>query len=78
METWILDELGLRFGTKDGLIYEYAGTSDSRIEAQWKSAVLTRNVNKISDTLWNYMTIHYSEDNSNGESYPTRNKLYWE
>jgi RHS repeat-associated protein len=58
--------------TKDGLIYEYGNTADSRIEAQGKTIPLTWNANKISDTKGNYFTISYEEFNANGESYPTR------
>ena len=58
--------------TKSGLIYEYAYTSNSRIEAQGRSDVMIWEVNKIIDTKGNYMTFTYTETNSTGEHYLTR------
>jgi RHS repeat-associated protein len=50
--------------TKAGLILEYGGTVDSRIEAQGKTSVLFWAVNRIADTKGNYLTITYTEDNA--------------
>jgi RHS repeat-associated protein len=56
--------------TKAGLIFEYGGTADSRIEAQGKTSVLFWAVNRIADTKGNYLTITYVENN--GEYRPSR------
>ena len=58
--------------TKAGLTLEYGMTEDSRMEASGKPDVLAWAVNKISDTNGNYLTVSYTEDNANGEHYPTR------
>jgi RHS repeat-associated protein len=50
--------------TKAGLIFEYGGTADSRIEAQGKPSVLFWAVNRIADTKGNYLTVSYVEDNA--------------
>jgi hypothetical protein len=47
--------------TKNGQIYEYGNTDDSRIEAQGKTVVMTWAVNRISDTLSNYIDFKYEE-----------------
>src|ERR1041385_8949335 len=61
--------------TKSGQIIEY-GRDDapnpdyhSRIEVQGKTSVRTYQVNKISDTKGNYLTVTYTEDNHNGDFY---------
>ena len=61
-----------RAWTKDGLIYEYAVTANSRIEGQGLSDVVIWAVNKISDTKGNYMNFTYYENNTTGESYITQ------
>ncbi|MDO8413505.1 MAG: FG-GAP-like repeat-containing protein [Gallionellaceae bacterium] len=58
--------------TKAGQIIEFGNTTDSRIEAQGKTDVRAWAVNKISDTVNNYMTISYIEDNTNGDYRPNR------
>ena len=58
--------------TKSGLILEYGGTDDSRIEAQGRSDVLFWAVNRIADTKGNYLAVSYIEDNANGEYRPDR------
>lgn len=58
--------------TKSGQVIEYGNTVDSRIEAQGKSEAISWAVNKISDTVGNYLTVSYFEDNTTGESYPTQ------
>ena len=58
--------------TKDGHILVYGNTTDSRLETQAGTAVITWAVNKLRDTLGNYMTFTYIEDNVNGDSRLTR------
>jgi len=61
--------------TKDGLIYEYGNTADSRIESLSASASTTARVwavNKVTDRHGNYLTFTYQEDGSpNGSYRPT-------
>ena len=56
--------------TKSGQILEYGNTADSRIEAQGKPDVRLWAVNKISDTVHNYLTIRYTETNADGSYTP--------
>ncbi|MCL5060983.1 MAG: hypothetical protein M1449_11225 [Candidatus Thermoplasmatota archaeon] len=58
--------------TKSGQIIEYGNTPDSRIEAQGKTEVMLWALNKLSDTVGNYLTVSYIEDNPNGQYYPDR------
>lgn len=58
--------------TKSGQIIEYGNTADSRIEAQGKTEVMLWALNQLSDTLSNYLTVTYIEDNPNGQYYPDR------
>lgn len=58
--------------TKSGQIIEYGNTADSRIEAQGKTTGAVWAVNKISDTKASYLTVTYTEDNANGQYYPSR------
>ncbi len=58
--------------TKSGQTLEYGNTTDSRIEAQGKMDVRLWAVNKISDTVGNYLTVSYIEDSVNGEYRPTQ------
>ena len=58
--------------TKSGQILEYGNTADSRIEAQGKSEVMLWALNRLADTVGNYLTVSYIEDNSNGQYYPDR------
>ena len=58
--------------TKSGQIIEYGNTADSRIEAQGKTEVTLWSLNKLSDTVGNYLTVSYIEDNPNGQYYPDR------
>ncbi|EJL83301.1 Insecticide toxin TcdB like protein, partial [Polaromonas sp. CF318] len=58
--------------TKAGLTMEYGNTADSRIEAQGKATVRVWAINKISDVKTNFMTFSYTEDNANGDFYPSR------
>ena len=58
--------------TKGGQIMEYGNTDDSAIEIEGVGATDIRvwAVNKISDTVSNYLTVTYNEDNANGEYTP--------
>ena len=58
--------------TKSGQILEYGNTADSRIEAQGKTEVMLWSLNKLQDTVGNYLTISYIEDTPNGQYYPDR------
>ncbi len=58
--------------TKNGLTYNYGNTTDSRVEAQGKAEVLFWALNRIEDSVGNYLTVSYSENNALSESYPTR------
>lgn len=58
--------------TKSGEEMEFGVTEDSRIQAQGKSAILTWAQNKVKDTVGNYFTISYYEDNAQGHFRPTR------
>jgi hypothetical protein len=53
--------------TKSGLTMEYGKTDTSRIEAPGKTAVRLWALNKISDTMGNYYSVTYDEDNANGD-----------
>ena len=57
--------------TKSGQILQYGKSTDSRIEAQGKSDVRLWAVNKISDTVSNYLTVTYNENNADGSYTPT-------
>ena len=50
--------------TKSGQIYEYGNTSDSQILAQGKTAVMVWAVDKISDTMGNYVAFKYTVNQS--------------
>ena len=55
---------------KDGTVWEYGNTDDSRIEPQNRNdVVLTWLVNKISDRDGNSIVFHYNENQSSGEWY---------
>ena len=58
--------------TKAGQIIEFGNTADSRAEAQGKTIAANWAVNKISDTVSNYITFTYFEDTANGEHRITR------
>lgn len=64
---------------KNGLIYEYGNSSDSRIESLNPSATTTPRtwaLNKVSDRTGNTMTISYQEDGSPAGSYRPSQVLY--
>ena len=58
--------------TKSGQILEFGVTPDSRIETQGKISISVWALNKVQDTVGNYLTVTYLEDNANGQYYPTR------
>jgi len=58
--------------TKSGQIIEFGNTDDSRIEAQGKTEAMLWSLNKLSDTVGNYFTVRYIEDNANGQFYADR------
>lgn len=58
--------------TKDGLIYEYGYTEDSKIEAVGRNDIAYWLVNKISDSKGNYIEFVYEEDPVNGYYYPMK------
>ena len=58
--------------TKSGQVLEYGNTADSRIEAQGKTEVMLWSLNKLQDTVGNYLTVSYIEDTPNGQYYPDR------
>lgn len=51
---------------KDGLIYEYGNTSDSRIESKGQPTARLWAVNKIRDRNQNAILFNYFEDTANG------------
>ena len=60
--------------TKGGQIAEYAVTPDSQIKAQGKESVAVWNLNKIQDTVGNYLEVIYFKDEAKGSFYPTEIK----
>lgn len=58
--------------SKDGLILEYGGTADSRIEASGSAAVRAWALNKVTDRKGNYYNVSYYEDGPNPQFYPSR------
>lgn len=55
---------------KDGTIWYYGYTTDSRVEPQGQSnVVLAWLVNRIEDRQGNYIVFNYTENNSSGEYY---------
>jgi len=55
---------------KDGTVWEYGGTADSRIETQNNNNVVLKwLVNKITDPNGNYIVFQYVENQNTGESY---------
>lgn len=58
--------------TKAGLTLEFGGTADSRIEAQGKSVVRVWALSRMRDAKGNVIDYSYTEDNANGDFYPSR------
>ena len=57
--------------TKSGQKMEYGRTADSRVEAVGASAVRQWALNRVEDTLGNYLTVRYLEF-TDGQAYPSR------
>ena len=58
--------------TKSGQIMEFGNTTNSKILAVGSSTARSWAVDKISDTKGNYLTVTYTNDTTNGQTYPTR------
>nr|WP_297385336.1 FG-GAP-like repeat-containing protein [uncultured Roseateles sp.] len=58
--------------TRDGLIYTYGGTTDSRVEAQGTNVAHTWAMSRVEDRRGNYYAVDYEEDNAQGEHVPLR------
>lgn len=52
---------------KDGLIYEYGNTEDSRIQSGGTTTVRSWAINKIRDRSGNAIVFNYAEDTTNGD-----------
>lgn len=58
--------------TKEGQVMEFGNTVDSRIEAMSRADVRVWSINKVMDTVGNYLTVSYDEKNLKGQYCPTR------
>ncbi|MCR9053268.1 MAG: FG-GAP-like repeat-containing protein [Phaeodactylibacter xiamenensis] len=58
--------------TKAGLVIEYGFTTDSKIEAQGSQNILFWYVSRIFDTMGNYISFSYQEENATGDYRPHR------
>lgn len=59
--------------TKDGVVYTFGGTSDSRTEAIGKNgAIYSWSVSEVRDPFGNGYTVQYTLDSGNGKNYPSR------
>ncbi len=58
--------------TKSGQKMEYGRTTSSRVEATGQSAVRQWKLNRVEDTLGNYLTVTYIEAATDGFAYPSR------
>ena len=58
--------------TKSGQIMEFGNTTNSKILAVGSSTARSWAVDKISDTKGNYLTVTYTNDTTNGQTYPSR------
>ncbi|HEV2365327.1 MAG TPA: FG-GAP-like repeat-containing protein [Caulobacteraceae bacterium] len=56
--------------TKAGQEMDFGNTTDSRILAQGKTTARAWAVNKVIDTVGNYLTVTYTNDETNGQAYP--------
>lgn len=57
---------------KDGLIYEYGNSTDSRIEAKGTSIKRAWALSGVFDRSGNYIRLYYTEDATNGSYRPDR------
>lgn len=58
--------------TRDGLLLEYGGTTDSRIEASGKTSIRVWALNKITDESGNFNTYTYTKNSTTGSFYLSR------
>ena len=58
--------------TKSGQKMVYGGTTSSRVEATGRTVVRQWKLNRVQDTVGNYMTVSYAEDTADGFAYPSR------
>lgn len=56
---------------KDGRIYEYGKTTDSKIYAQGTSVVRSWALDRVTDLNGNYMSYQYHQDTTDGDYWPT-------
>ncbi|MGX9773206.1 FG-GAP-like repeat-containing protein [Janthinobacterium aestuarii] len=56
--------------SKSGETMEYGNTTDSRIEAQGKPTVRIWALNRVQDSVSNYMTVSYIKETESGDFYP--------
>ena len=57
---------------RDGLVYQYGATNDSRIESQGSTTPREWALNRIRDRSGNYMDFVYTEDAASGSYRPAR------
>jgi RHS repeat-associated protein len=55
---------------RDGLVYEYGATTDSRVEATLSTTPREWALNRIRDRDGNYVDFYYTEDSANGSHRP--------
>lgn len=55
--------------SKDGLVYEYGSTTDSRITDEENAGVLVWLLSKVTDRYGNYMRYIYADDDNLGDIY---------
>ncbi len=58
--------------TKSGQKMEYGRTTSSRVEATRQAVVRQWKLNRVQDTVGNYLTVSYTEDTVDGFAYPSR------
>ncbi|EPG68030.1 RHS repeat-associated core domain protein [Leptospira wolffii serovar Khorat str. Khorat-H2] len=59
--------------TKEGLVYTFGGTSDSRMEALGKNgAIFSWAVSEVRDPFGNGYAVQYIQDSENGKAYPVK------
>jgi len=60
-----------RVERRDGLVYEYGGTADSRVESSLSATPREWALSRIRDRDGNYLDVMYAEDSANGSHRPT-------
>ncbi|MDR5728113.1 MAG: FG-GAP-like repeat-containing protein [Terriglobia bacterium] len=58
--------------TKSGTVLQVGNTADSAIQAVGKTTNREWLVNQVTDTKGNYYKVTYTDDQTNGQAYPTR------